>query len=104
MARPRWLIVVDRDRSDIFEDFRRRFQGWARVILDRRGPELDRLSFEGPDRRRASTERRNPFRQGNTYRLAYKVEGFELHELTDDAADESFAEAGRPGRSQVYPL
>jgi len=92
-----WLIVVDRDRPDIFEDFSRRFRGWARVILDRRqsGPDYDR-----PERRRPPIERRNPFLRANDYRLVYKIEGFELHELTEP---ETEAEA-RPVGSQLYRL
>ena len=83
MAESRWLIVVDRDRPDIFEDFTQRFVGWARVILDRRQQGVE---YEGPERRRPPTERRNPFLRANDYRMVYKIEGFELHELTEPEA------------------
>jgi hypothetical protein len=87
-TRPRWLIIVDRDRRDIFEDFRTRFHGWARVILDRRDAESPEDRYAGPERRRPDMERHNPFRRAQAYRLVYKVEGFELHERTDaDVAD-----------------
>jgi hypothetical protein len=82
-TRPRWLIIVDRDRRDIFEDFRTRFHGWARVILDRRDAESPEDRYAGPERRRPDMERHNPFRRARAYRLVYKVEGFELHERTD---------------------
>jgi hypothetical protein len=86
-TRPRWLIIVDRDRRDIFEDFRTRFHGWARVILDRRD-ETPEDGYAGPERRRPDPERHNPFRRAQAYRLVYKSEGFELLERTDaDAAD-----------------
>jgi hypothetical protein len=94
---PRWLIVVDRDRPDIFEDFNRRFRGWARVVLDRR---LDGMTYDGPERRRPPIERRNPFLRAQDYRLVYKIEGFELHELTEP---ETKPEA-RPLASQLYRL
>jgi hypothetical protein len=87
-TRPRWLIIVDRDRRDIFEDFRTRFHGWARVILDRRDADSPEDGYTGPERRRPDPERHNPFRRAQAYRLVYKSEGFELHERTDaDVAD-----------------
>ncbi len=103
MARPlRWLIIVDRGRPDIFQDFSRRFQGWARVILDRREPEAAVApGYEGPERRRSPILHQNPFLRQNTYRLVYKIEGFELHERTESAADR---EEPRPASSQVYPI
>ncbi len=84
VAEARWLIVVDRDRPDILEDFTRRFRGWAQVILDRREQGAE---YEGPERRRPPIERRNPFLRVNDYRLVYKIEGFELHELTEPEAE-----------------
>jgi hypothetical protein len=97
-TRPRWLIIVDRDRRDIFEDFRSRFHGWARVILDRRDADTPEDRYAGPERRRPDPERNNPFRRAEAYRLVYKVEGFELHERTDaDAEDtESLAAPSLP--------
>src|SRR5262245_46004362 len=62
-TRPRWLIIVDRDRRDIFEDFRSRFHGWARVILDRRDADPPEDGYTGPERRRPEMERNNPFRR-----------------------------------------
>jgi hypothetical protein len=97
MVAPRWLIVVDRDRPDIVEDFSRRFRGWARVMLDRR--QEDAL-YDGPERRRPPVERRNPFLRPKDYRLVYKIEGFELHELTESEAE---AEA-RPVSSPLHRL
>ncbi len=98
-ARLRWLIVVDRGRPDIFQDFRRRFHDWARVILDRRAEEPTVApDYDGPERRRPPV--RNPFLRENTYRLVYKIEGFELHERADLASE---AEAP-PAGSRVYPL
>jgi hypothetical protein len=88
-TRPRWLIIVDRDRRDIFEDFRSRFHGWARVILDRRDGEAPEDRYAGPERRRPEAERHNPFRRAQAYRLVYKVEGFELHERTDSDVDDA---------------
>jgi hypothetical protein len=96
-TRPRWLIIVDRDRRDIFEDFRSRFHGWARVILDRRESEVPEDRYAGPERRRPDPERHNPFRRARAYRLIYKVEGFELHELTDP-------DAGDPQAASLPPL
>jgi hypothetical protein len=95
-TRPRWLIIVDRDRRDIFEDFRRRFHGWARVILDRRETEMPEDRYAGPERRRPDPERHNPFRRAQAYRLVYKVEGFELHERTDSDAGDTQAVATPP--------
>lgn len=97
----RWLIVVDRGRPDIFQDFSRRFQGWARVILDRRGVEpAVAPDYDGPERRRPPLQRQNPFLRENAYRLVYKIEDFELHERTDPSSE---AEE-RPASSRVYPI
>jgi hypothetical protein len=98
-TRPRWLIIVDRDRRDIFEDFRTRFHGWARVILDRRDAESPEDGYAGPERRRPDPERHNPFRRAQAYRLVYKSEGFELLERTDvDVSD------GEPVGPAVFPF
>jgi hypothetical protein len=97
-ARLRWLIVVDRGRPDILEDFSRRFHGWARVILDRRAGEPALApDYEGPERRRPV---RSSLSRENAYRLVYKIEGFELHERADPPAE---AEA-HPAGSRIYPL
>jgi hypothetical protein len=96
-ARLRWLIVVDRSRPDIFQDFSRRFHGWARVILDRRGgrPAVT-PDYDGPERRRPPV--RQAFWRENAYRLVYKIEDFELHERLDPPSE---TEARPQG---VFPL
>jgi hypothetical protein len=93
--RLRWLIVVDRGRPDIFQDFSRRFHGWARVLLDRRAPgPTVAPDYDGPERRRPPV--RQPFLRENAYRLVYKIEGFELHERADPSSEAQARLEGGP--------
>ncbi len=86
VERPRWLIVVRRERSELHAKLCRDFgrAAWVAVILDRRRgerrqptappPELD---WRQADRRRAPGER-----SLRAYRLAHEGEDFVVHEAT----------------------
>ena len=58
MAEPRWVIIVQQDQGEVYEELRRRLEGTpVRVVLDRRQGERRRdldaaRPRRGPDRRR----------------------------------------------------
>jgi hypothetical protein len=85
---PRWLIVVRRDRRDLYEDLRRNFDGdgRVRVLLDRR----ERIRREarvpvGTERRR-SDRRETPGTRDVSmwedagFRLYYRGEEMRVYE------------------------
>jgi hypothetical protein len=85
---PRWLIVVRRERLDLYADLRRNFEGDGRVkvILDRR--ERTRRTATAPmgtDRRRSDRRKPPPAREAAMwedagFRLFYRGEDMRVYE------------------------
>jgi hypothetical protein len=85
---PRWLIVVRRDKGELYEDLRRNFKGdgRVRVILDRR--ERTRRTSTGPmetERRRSDRRKPVPVRETTLwedagFRLFHRDEDMQVYE------------------------
>ena len=89
VSKVRWLIILDRDRKDLFTGLRRRFEGRALVILDRRHG--DRRTHDVlVEVERRVTQRRGPLTppeaalwQDGGYRMLFRPEYFEIFEAKD---------------------
>jgi hypothetical protein len=85
---PRWLIVVQRDKRDLYSNLRQSFEadGRVEVILDRR--QADRRAEGGPvgaerrrqQRRKALTAREVDIWQNLGFRLYYQDEDMKVYE------------------------
>ncbi len=82
----RWLIVVDRDRPELYAFMRHQFEGRAQVIPDRHAGEPDPAGWPAEAERRVG-ERREPLSSTDEtlwresgYRLIYQADGFRLYE------------------------
>jgi hypothetical protein len=84
-SRLRWLVVVQRERGDLYWSLRRRFAGRAHVLLDRRKGEQRKTALPIVRERRRGLDPRQPITlveqhlwENFGYRLVYKADGFEV--------------------------
>lgn len=85
---PRWLIVVRRDRRELYESLRRGFQedGRVEVILDRRTGSRRTESRPGVSERRRSSRRRGltpeqaALWEGAGFRMLHRDEGYDVYQ------------------------
>jgi hypothetical protein len=87
VSQPRWLIVLERSRWDLYWDLRRRFAGRAHVCFDRRKGDQRGAMLAVERDRRDGRERREPLTlpeqrmwQDFGYRLVFKLDGVDIHE------------------------
>jgi hypothetical protein len=87
--RPRWVIVTQADRPEVYPAIQRSFVGsaWVEVVVDRRRGER-RRGIEQQDRDRRLAGRRGADQdpaQTRAFRLAHWGNGFEAYEATGPA-------------------
>ena len=85
--RPRWVIVVRVERSEVFAALRRSFAGsdWVDLVVDRRRGERRQGRGSTPAAERRGGGRRSADRQPvrvPAFRLAHRGDGFEVYEAT----------------------
>jgi hypothetical protein len=84
--RPRWIIVVRRDRAELRDQLRRSFAraAWVEVVLDRRTGDRRRESGAAATEARAVERRGRAGDRGQraAYRLGHRGDGFEVYEAT----------------------
>jgi hypothetical protein len=86
VSKVRWLIILARDRKDLFAGLQRRFEGRALVVLDRR--EADRrvhdllveVERRVAQRRQPLTSPEESLWKDGGYRMLYRPEGFQIIE------------------------
>jgi hypothetical protein len=84
--RPRWVIVAQVNRAEVYPALRRNFAGsaWVEVVLDRRRGERRQGTRPPAEERRLAGRRsadQDPA-QTPAFRLAHRGDGFEAYEAT----------------------
>jgi hypothetical protein len=84
--RPRWILVVQVTRPDVYAKLRRTFEGvpWVEVVVDRRlGERRRRNELSEPERRLGDRRRKDNDRtRVPEYRLAFHGDGHDVYEAT----------------------
>jgi hypothetical protein len=83
--RPRWIVVVQVTRPEVYARLRRVFEGarWVLVVVDRRrGERRRRDDLSETDRRLGGRRREDDATRVPEYRLAYHGDGHDVYEAT----------------------
>jgi CheY-like chemotaxis protein len=111
--RPRWLIIVQRERHDLYRDLCRNVapDGSVRIILDRRQTERRRETTRTePDRRRRERRQGLSARDAELWavaglRLFYQDEDMQVYEVSAEASAVAEPRASfSPGRRAVLVI
>jgi hypothetical protein len=91
-GRPRWVIVTQADRPEVYPAFQRSFakSAWVQVVVDRRRGERRGGTAERAGDQRLAGRRSADQHPAQTppFRLAHRGDGFEAYEATGPMQDQ----------------